>query len=395
MRGVVLLNRRIDRYNTDCLKYDAVENVFGTRDVIPLWVADMDIPAPKAVRKALIRRVRHPVYGYSLHNKCFYESIIKWLEQRFDYHVEKEWITCTPGIVPAINIAIMALSEPGDEIIIQPPVYPPFFSAVTDQHRTLVSNPLKEKEGRYEMDFEDLESKISKKTRMLILCNPHNPVGRVFTRKELSRLGDICRKNNIIIVSDEIHADIVYKPNKHIPIASIDKKYADITITCMAPSKTFNIAGFATSEIIIENEEVRREFRRITQILHICNGNILGDAALIASYRHGRQWLKELMELLEHNIDFVISFARDYIPSLKILRPESTFLLWLDCREWGLSQKELNDFFIHEAKLGLNDGKSFGDCGEGFMRMNIGTCTCTLKKAMKQLQTAAEKRGLI
>lgn len=395
MRGVVLLNRRIDRYNTDCLKYDAVENVFGTRDVIPLWVADMDIPAPKAVQKALIRRVRHPVYGYSLHNKCFYESIIKWLEQRFYYHVEKEWITCTPGIVPAINIAVMALSKPGDEIIIQPPVYPPFFSAVTQQERTLVTNPLKENEGFYEIDFEDLEKKISEKTRILILCNPHNPVGRVFTREELSHLGDICLKNNVIIVSDEIHADIVYKPNEHIPIASIDKKYAGITITCMAPSKTFNIAGFATSEIIISNPEIRKKFRHITETLHICNGNILGDEALIASYQHGEKWLIKLLKLLEHNIDFVISYAQELIPTLKIRRPESTFLLWLDCREWGLSREALNEFFIREARLGLNDGGTFGECGSGFMRMNIGTCTCTLKKAMKQLQTAAEKRGLI
>jgi cysteine-S-conjugate beta-lyase len=390
-----LLNRKIDRYHTDCLKYDAVEKVFGTDDVLPLWVADMDIPAPKAVQRALIKRVHHPVYGYSMHNTCFFKSIIKWLDKRFDYKVEKEWITCTPGIVPAINIAVMSLSDPGDEIIIQPPVYPPFFTAVTKQDRTLITNPLKETDGYYEIDFEDLESKISSKTRMLILCNPHNPVGRVFNREELVRLGDICLKNNIIIVSDEIHADIVYAPNKHIPIASIDPKYADITITCMAPSKTFNIAGFATSEIIIPNEEIRKKFRRITETLHICNGNILGDAALIASYQHGEKWLKKLLKLLEHNINFVISYAEEHIPSLKIRRPESTFLLWLDCRGWGMSREELNDFFIHEAKLGLNDGGSFGDCGNGFMRMNIGTCTCNLKKAMKQLQAAAKKRGLI
>ncbi|MDD3966549.1 MAG: PatB family C-S lyase [Candidatus Neomarinimicrobiota bacterium] len=389
-----MLNRKIDRYNTDCLKYDAVEKVFGTRDIIPLWVADMDIPAPREVQKALIRRVRHPVYGYSLHNKCFFESIIKWLK-RFDYSVEKEWITCTPGIVPAINIAVMALSEPGDEIIVQPPVYPPFFYAVTDQKRTLVTNPLREEEGRYRIDFDDLERKISVKTRMLILCNPHNPVGRVFSREELSRLGDICLKNNIVIVSDEIHADIVYAPFKHVPIASIDKKYSDITITCMAPSKTFNIAGFATSEIIISNEEIRKKFRHITETLHICNGNILGDAALIAAYKYGEKWLKELMRLLEHNIDFVISYAEANIPSLKIRRPESTFLLWLDCREWGMTQEALNRFFIQEAKMGLNDGSTFGECGTGFMRMNIGTCTCTLKKAMEQLRSAAEKRGLI
>lgn len=390
-----MLNRKINRFNTDCLKYDALEKVFGTEDLIPLWVADMDIPAPKAVKRALIKRVRHPIYGYSLHNECFYNSIISWLSDRFDYRIKKEWITCTPGIVPALNIAVMALSEPGDEIIIQPPVYPPFFKAVTDQDRTLITNPLKEKEGYYEIDFEDLESKISDKTRLLILCNPHNPVGRVYTREELIRLGNLCLNHNVIIISDEIHADIVYKPNRHTPIASIDKKYSEITITCMAPSKTFNIAGFATSEIIIENEELRKKFRKITEILHICNGNILGDAALIASYKHGKKWLQKTLKLLEHNMDYVISYIREHIPTLKIRRPESTFLLWLDCREWGMNREELNDFFIHEARLGLNDGVTFGECGEGFMRMNIGTCTCTLKKAMKQLYVAAEKRGLL
>ena len=386
--------RKINRYHTDCLKFDAVEEVFGTKDVIPLWVADMDIPAPAVVRRALHKRVNHPIYGYSIHNECFYKTIIKWVKQQFDWDIEKEWITCTPGIVPAINVAVMSLTEKGDEVIIQPPVYPPFFNAVTDHERTLVTNPLKEVDGRYTIDFDDLKKKISKKTKMLILCNPHNPVGRVFTPEELTELGSICKANGITIVSDEIHADIVYQPNQHTPIASLSKEFSDITVTCMAPSKTFNIAGFATSEIIIENKEIRDRFRYITQSLHICGGNILGDAALIASYDKGKPWLKRTLKFLEENIDLVIDYIQENIPSIKVVKPESTFLLWLDCRAMGLDQKALNDFFIKDAGLGLNDGAAFGECGNGFMRMNIGTCRLTLKKALVQLKNAVEKKGL-
>ncbi|MEA2078189.1 MAG: PatB family C-S lyase [Candidatus Marinimicrobia bacterium] len=386
-----MLRKKINRYNTDCLKFDALEEVFGTKDIIPLWVADMDIPAPTVVRRALRQRLHHPVYGYYIHNKCFFESIIGWIKDQFSWEIEKEWITYTPGIVPAINIAVMSQTEKDDEVIIQTPVYPPFFNAVTDHNRKLITNPLKNENGRYSIDFDDLKSKISSKTKMLILCNPHNPVGRVYTWEELTELGNICRKNNIIIVSDEIHADVVYKPNKHIPIAGISKEFSDITITCMAPSKTFNIAGFATSEIIIENKEIRDKFRYTTSTLHICGSNILGDAALIAAYKHGKPWLKRTMRFLEKNIDFVVGYIRENIPSIHVSKPESTFLLWLDCREWGMSRKELTDFFINEAHLALSDGSMFGECGEGFMRMNIGTYRRTLKKALKQLQEAVDK----
>jgi cystathionine beta-lyase len=386
--------RKINRYNTDCLKFDAVEEVFGTKDVIPLWVADMDIPAPSAVRKALRQRIKHPIYGYSMHNECFYKTIISWVKNQFDWDIEKDWITCTPGIVPAINMAVLALTDVGDEVVIQPPVYPPFFSAVEDHDRKLITNPLKFENDRYTMDFDDLKKKISKKTKMIILCNPHNPVGRVFTKEELTELGNICKANDITIISDEIHADIVYAPNQHVPIASISDDFSDITITCMAPSKTFNVAGFATSEIIIKNEALRERFRKITQALHICGGNILGDAALIAAYDKGKPWLKRTLQFLEENVDFVVDYIHEHIPSIKIQKPESTFLLWLDCRAWGMSQEELNDFFIKEAHLGLNDGAMFGDPGKGFMRMNIGTCRKTLKKALDQLKNAVDNKGL-
>jgi len=386
--------RRVNRYNTDSLKYDAVEKVFGTKDVIPLWVADMDLPSPRPVRRALMKRIMHPVYGYSIHSENFFSSIEKWLSERFDYRIEKDWVTCSPGIVPAINISVMSLTEPGDEIIIQPPVYPPFFKAVTDHDRTLICNDLKYVDGKYIMDLDDLKKKITPKTKMLVLCNPHNPVGRVFTREELTALARICIEHKIIVVSDEIHADIVFAPQRHIPIATISPEIAALTITCMAPSKTFNIAGFATSEIIIENEEIREKFRYISQSLHICSGNILGDTALIAAYMHGAPWLNRTLKYLKDNIDFVTDYAREHIPSLHIIEPESTFLLWLDCREWGMDQKELKEFFIREAGLGLNDGTEFGECGKGFMRMNIGTSRAVLKKAMKQLDAALKNRNL-
>ena len=384
----MIFSRMINRYNTDCLKFDALEEVFGTKDVIPLWVADMDIPAPRSVRRALRRRVHHPIYGYSIHPECFFKSIECWLKDQFDWEIKREWITCTPGIITAFNVAVMTLTEPGDEVIVQPPVYPPFFDAVTDHGRKLVTNPLKYKDGRYFIDFEDLKKKITSKTKMLILCNPHNPVGRVFTREELTELGDICLRNNMTIVSDEIHADIVYKPYQHIPIATISPKLAAITISCLAPSKTFNIAGFATSEIIIENEEIRKKFRYITKSLHLSNGNVLGNTALIAAYKFGKPWLNRTLKLLKSNIDYVINYCNEHIPSIHIGEPESTFLLWLDFREWGMTHDELTSFLVEKAKLGLSDGIIFGEGGEGFMRMNIGTCRWTLKKAMKQLDKA-------
>ena len=389
-----MIRRKINRYNTDCLKFDALEEVFGTKDVIPLWVADMDIPAPAEVRKALKKRIKHPVYGYPIHNECFFKTIISWIKTNFDWEIDKDWITCSPGIVPAINIAVMTLTEKGDEVIIQTPVYPPFFDAVKNHERTLVENPLKYDNGRYTMDLDDLKKKVTSKTKMLILCNPHNPSGRVFTEEELTELGKICLENDILIVSDEIHADIVYQPYRHIPIASLSEELSNITITCMAPSKTFNIAGFATSEIIIKNEELRERYRYIPRSLHICSGNIIGDAALIAAYKKGRPWLKRTLAFLEENIDFVVSYIKKNIPSIKIGKPESTFLLWLDCSAWGMSQEELVDFFVNEAHLGLNDGAMFGDDGKGFMRMNIGTCRRTLKKALIQLKEAVDRKGL-
>ena len=385
--------KKLNRYNTDCLKFDAVEEVFGTKDVIPLWVADMDIPAPRVIRKALKKRIKHPVYGYPIHNECFYKTIISWIKTNFDWEIEKDWISCSPGIVPAINIAVMTLTDKGDDVIIQPPVYPPFFDAVKNHDRTLIENPLKYENGRYSMDLDDLKKKITPRTKMLVLCNPHNPSGRVFTKEELMGLGKICLENNILIVSDEIHADIVYEPNRHIPIASLSEELSNITITCMAPSKTFNIAGFATSEIIIKNEELRERYRYIPRSLHICSGNIMGDAALISAYDKGRPWLKHTLAFLEENIDFVINYIHKNIPSIKIEKPESTFLLWLDCRAWGLNQEELVDFFIKEAHLGLNDGAMFGEDGKGFMRMNIGTCRRTLKKALDQLKAAVDNKG--
>ncbi|MFA6617794.1 MAG: PatB family C-S lyase [Candidatus Neomarinimicrobiota bacterium] len=386
-----MFKRSFNRYNTDCVKYDKLEAVFGRKDLIPLWIADMDIAAPRPIIRALHKRINHPIYGYSLHNDCFYGSIISWIKDHFGWEVDKEWITCSPGIVPAINIAVMSLTNKGDEVIVQTPVYFPFFPAVENHERVLLKNPLKEVDGYYTMDFDDLKKKISKKTKMIILCNPHNPVGRVFKRDELKELGEICLKNNIIIISDEIHADYVFAPNKHIPIASISEELSQVTVTCMAPSKTFNIAGFATSAIIIKNEKLRKKFRYITESLHICGGNILGDTALIAAYKKSSKWYEKNKKFLESNIDFVVDYVRENIPDIKIHKPESTFLLWLDCRDLGLDQEELKEFFIDKAGLGLNDGAMFGENGVGYMRMNIGTSRKILKKALKQLEKAVNR----
>ena len=378
----------VKREGTNCIKYDRREEIFGRKDIIPMWVADMDFNAPDFITEALHNQLDRKIFGYSFRPPEYYSSIIEWTRGRHNWAIEKEWIIFTPGIVPAINFCTLAFTKPGDSIIVQPPVYFPFFSAVLAHGRTLVYNKLKEEDGRWVMDIEALTRSIDEKTRMIIISNPHNPVGRVWTSEELKELGDICIKKNILILSDEIHCDLVLPGFTHTPLAAISDEIAASTITCIAPSKTFNLAGLSTSNVIISNPALRKSFSRIVDNLHITSGNIFGTAASIAAYTHGHKWLDELMEYLERNAGFVEDYCIRLLPEIIPVQPEATYMIWLDCRKLGMSGKELQDFFVHKAGIGMNEGSTFGPGGEGFMRMNLGTTHQTVRQAMEQVEKA-------
>ena len=376
------------REGTNCIKYDLREEIFGVKDVIPMWVADMDFNTPEFIVKALQNRLNHEIYGYTFRPPEYFLSIIGWLKNRHNWEVEKEWISFCPGIVPALNFCTLAFTQPGDSIIVQPPVYFPFFSAIESHGRNLIYNRLKEVEGKWVMDYDSLVDSIDRKTKMIIISNPHNPVGRVWTREELNNLAEICLKNNIIILSDEIHCDLVLPGFTHTPVASLSEKIAEITITCIAPSKTFNLAGLSTSSVIISNPVLRKSYTRVVDNLHLGGGNIFGTIASIAAYSHGHQWLDALLDYIDHNIDFVEDYCRKMIPEILPVQPEATYMIWLDCRKFGMTGKELQNFFVKSAGIGMNEGSTFGPGGEGFMRMNVATTHETVTKAMEKIEKA-------
>lgn len=381
----------VEREGTNCIKYDLREDIFGSKDVIPMWVADMDFKTPDFIISALRERINHEIFGYSFRPTEYYSSIIEWVKLKHKWQIERDWICFSPGIVPALNFCILAYTQPGDKIIVQPPVYFPFFSAVEAHGRKLVYNQLIESDGKWEMDFDSLIASIDEKTRMIIISNPHNPVGRAWSPGELLRLADICLVNNILILSDEIHSDLVLPGYFHTPFASLSEKIADITITFIAPSKTFNLAGLSTSSVIISNHDLRKSFTRIVDNLHIGNGNIFGTIASISAYTHGHQWLDNMLDYIDNNIDFVADYCNKMIPEIIPVMPEATYMIWLDCRKFGMSGKDLQSFFIKSAGVGMNEGSTFGPGGEGFMRMNVATTHQTVMKALEQIEKAVSE----
>jgi cystathionine beta-lyase len=376
------------REGTDCIKYDRREETFGVKDIIPMWVADMDFNTPDFIVESLQKRLEHHIYGYSFRSSEYFQSMISWIKTRHNWTVEKEWISFSPGIVPALNFCTLAFTQPGDSIIVQPPVYFPFFSAAESHGRNLIYNRLTESEGKWNMDYNSLIAGIDSKTKMIIISNPHNPVGRVWTPEELNNLADICLKNNILIISDEIHCDLVLPGFTHTPMASLSEKIAENTVTLIAPSKTFNLAGLSTSSVIIKNPVLRKSFNRIVDNLHVGNGNIFGNTASIAAYANGHKWLDALLDYIDNNIEFVKDYCGKMIPEIIPVQPEATYMIWLDCRRFGMSGKDLQNFFVHKAGVGMNEGSTFGPGGEGFMRMNIGTTHQTVMKAMEQIERA-------
>lgn len=376
------------REGTNSIKFDLRKETFGSPAVIPMWVADMDFRTPGFIIEALKARLDHEILGYTFRPENYFSSIINWLERRHNWKIKKEWICFSPGIVPAINFCTLAFTAERDNIIIQPPVYHPFYPAVESHKRKLVYNPLTENDGNWEMDFDSLKKCAETKPRMIIISNPHNPVGRAWSREELTELVDICLRNNIIILSDEIHCDLVMPDYKHTPVASISPEAASITVTCIAPSKTFNLAGLSTSSVIISNPELKKRFTGVTENLHIIGGNIFGNEASVEAYSKGDEWLDSLLDYLRSNAGYISDYCRNFVPDIIPVRLEATYLLWLDCRKFGMTGKELHEFFVFNAGVGMNEGSTFGPGGEGFMRMNIACPRKTIIKAMEQIESA-------
>ena len=376
----------VNRRNTESIKWN-----YFAEDVLPMWVADMDFRSPEPVMDALRERIEHGVFGYGVSPKGLRSAIVQHLADRQNWHLDEDSISFISGVVTGFTHAIYSLTQPGDKVLIQTPVYPPFLSAPGSAGRHCVQNELVLTEnGKYEVDFDDFEEKVAGGVKLFILCSPHNPIGRVFTRDELTQMADICLKHQVTICSDEIHSDLVFPGNTHLPIASIAPEVAEITVTYFAPSKTFNLAGFSTSVYVAENLEMRQQLSENMRML-LGHPNILGLHAALAAYRHGDAWLNELLVYLEVNRDYLVDFVKQNLPGVSIWSPEGTYLGWLDCRGLGLDQSP-HTFFLKAAKVGLNDGKDFGAQGEGFVRLNFGCPKSLLREGLDRMKTAILER---
>lgn len=382
-------NEIIDRKGTDSLKYDFAVERGLPKDVLPLWVADMDFPVEDHIKEALIKASEHAIFGYSDTKDDYFEVLSSWYERRFFWKVKKEWLVKTPGVVFAIAMAIQALTRENEAIIIQEPVYYPFSSTIRANNRKLIINNLVLKKDKYHIDFVDFEKKIiENNVKLFILCSPHNPVGRVWTREELQKLANICLKHKVYIFSDEIHSDLVYEKDTHTIFANLGKDVEDSCIVATAPSKTFNIAGLQVSNIWIANKKMRDAFKEAIDRAGYSQLNNMGLIATKVAYKYGEEWLEELKIYLKSNIDFVRKFLKDKLPNIKLIEPEGTYLLWLDCRELGLSEKERQGLIQNKAKLWLDTGTMFGKAGAGFERINIACPRKTLEEAMNRLKEA-------
>lgn len=378
----------IDRWNSDSVKYDGLNAEFGCQDILPMWVADMDFQAPPAVLEAARKCCERGVFGYTFRSDEGKEVFRDWVRRRYDWDTRPEWLSSSPGIVTALALSVRALTQPGDKIMIMTPVYPPFFSVVRDNGRQLVYNPLKREAGKYVIDWEDMEEGMKGGVKMLILCNSHNPVGRVWTKQELKRIGDLCCRYDVLIVSDEIHADLALFGNRHTVMASVSDEIANRTLTAMAPSKTFNIAGMMNSVVVARNPEILEKYNRELLALHLDSGNIFGHITLKAAYKYGEEWLNELAVYLGNNVDLALDYFRRELPDVQVCRPEGSFLLWLDFNPTGISHDECGERLLKRGKIGLNDGLTFGEEGRGFRRMNIGCPRSVLEDGLKRIRAA-------
>jgi len=378
----------VDRLNTNSMKWDFVEEVFGEKDILPLWVADMDFRTSDAIINAIVRVAQHGIFGYSKMGESYYQAVIQWMKRRHGWDIEKEWIVFSPGVVPALNLLIRSFTQPRDKVIIQSPAYYPFFHAVKNNGCQVLDNPLLLENDQYIMDLPDLQSKIDNNTKLILLCSPHNPVGRVWDKEELIQLGRVCIDNNIIIIADEIHCDIVYRGRKHVPFASIPGKFADNSIVCTGASKTFNLPGLQTSNIIIRNPKLRHCLQKTMLSCGLHLPNTFGIAATEAAYRYGEPWLEQLIDYLQENITFLTSYINERIPTIKVIQPQGTYLVWLDCKNIGVSPANVYEFLVKQAKVGIEEGTPFGCKEKGFIRMNIACPRSTLSEALYRIEEA-------
>ncbi len=387
----------VKRAGTSCIKYDGVKDVFGTEDLLPMWIADMDFPAAPCIMDAIMQRAMHPCFGYGLRGDDYFNAIINWVERRNRWKICREWIDFTPGVVSAFSFAIRTVTNEGDGVVIMPPTYPPFAAQIKANGRKVINNPLKKIDGKYEIDFEDLDQKLSE-ARALLFCNPQNPTGRVFSEQELRRVGELCVKHDVMIISDEIHSDLIQKPYHHTHIASLAPEFAARTITCIAPTKTFNIAGLSTSAVITPDPELRARLRDELNRYHVEQGNVFGNAALIAAYNEGEEWLEQLLDYVRGNMELVRDFFATHMPQVVAQPSQGTYMMWLDFTGLGLSHDELSKFLAFEAHVGLNDGRTFGSEGEQnegdcHMRINLATSREMVQLALDRILEAWKKRG--
>ena len=380
-------NQVIDRRGTNSLKYDFAVSRGKTADVLPLWVADMDFQTASGILNCLEQVVKHGVFGYSESGDEYYEAVAGWYRRQFGWEVKQEWLVKTPGIVFAIAAAIHAFTKEGEAVLIQQPVYYPFSEVIRDNNRKLVNSPLRLINGHYEIDFADFEEKITaSQVRLFLLCSPHNPVGRVWSEQELRTIGEICLRHGVVIVSDEIHSDFVYPGHKHLVFSSLADQFADITITCTSPSKTFNLAGLQISNVFISNQELRKQFTAAISAAGYSQVNLMGLAACQAAYETGGEWLVQLKEYLRGNLIFVREFLSKHLPEITLIEPEGTYLLWLDFRGLNMTEEEREELLVRKAKLWLDSGVMFGVDGEGFERINIACPRAILHQALAQLK---------
>ena len=382
----------IDRRDSGCVKYEGLQKLFGRTDLLPLWVADMDFATPPFIIEAMKKRLEHPVFGYTVVPPDYWKVVSRWIEEHHQWKVEEQWMRFIPGIVKGIGLVVNVFTQPGDKVIVMPPVYHPFFLTPRGNKRQVVWNPLiRHDDGSYSIDFEQLALICDEHCKLLILCNPHNPAGIEWDRATLIRLAEFCQQHHLIVISDEIHCDMALFGHKHIPFASVSEQARDISITYQAPSKTFNIAGIVSSYTVIPNEDLRKTFFGWLDANEISSPDIFAPIATMAAYQQGEAWRKELVKYIEGNVMFTENFCREHIPAVRPLRPQASFLVWLNCRDLNLSHDELVDLFVNKAHLALNDGKMFGPGGDGFMRLNVGCPRAELEQALTQLYAAVRQ----
>jgi len=385
-------DRLISRRNTGCYKWDANKTVFGRDDLLSFWVADMDFPCAQPIVEAIQERMKHPFLGYTFQTDAYYEAIINWLKKRHGWEVEREWLAfCATGVIQAIHLMVDRFTGQGDEIILHLPAYRPLIHLITRNKRKLIKNFLIQKNNHYIIDFEDLLSKVSLKTKLLLLCSPHNPTGRVWTRDELIQLGDICLSNHITVISDEIHADLVFKNVMHFPFGSLSHDFAMNSITCISASKTFNISGLQLATLIIPNPELRTIVNEALDTAQVTHGNVFGEVALEAGYRYCEDWLEQVMDYIESNLAYLSTFINEQMPEVDMVRPQGTYLVWLDFRKCKIPAEEMKRAFIDEAHIALYDGSQFGEEREGFFRMNIACPKSVLEEGLKRMANVMKK----